>query len=336
MASADLTVSVVVPAYNHAKYLREAIESVLAQDYPRVELIVLDDGSTDDTREVLRSFSPACFYWETQQNMGQAGTLNKGWRMAAGDVLAYLSADDVLCPGAISAAVEILRSNADVACTYCDFHLISTDSKVVRTMQTGEFDYLRMVLQMITVPGPGAFFRRAAFEAAGGWNPAYRQMPDLEFWLRLGLHGKMQRIPKALGLYRVHEGAQTFQRTSRERADEPCRIAREFLALPGLPAEVRARKHEMLSHSCLISAQLHGNAGRWQVAIERAGQAIWHSPGCVLSPAVTRFGHAVCPALLPPPAEHVALGEIGAWVGASAADGSDAEQQCAASTQRRA
>jgi glycosyltransferase involved in cell wall biosynthesis len=86
-------VSIVVPAYNHADYLKECIESILAQDYPRVELIVLNDGSTDMTPAILLAYGDR-FRWENQANMGQSATLNKGWAMASGDILAYLSADD--------------------------------------------------------------------------------------------------------------------------------------------------------------------------------------------------------------------------------------------------
>src|ERR687886_65993 len=103
-------VSIVVPAYNHADYLAEAIESILAQDYPNIELLVLDDGSIDNTREVLERYAGQ-FYWETHKNMGEAATLNKGWRMSKGEILGRLSADDLLSQDAVSASVECLRKN---------------------------------------------------------------------------------------------------------------------------------------------------------------------------------------------------------------------------------
>src|SRR5207247_391526 len=92
-------VSIVTPAYNQAEYLAETIESVLAQDYPNLEYIVLDDGSTDHTREVLKKYDGK-LRWESHKNMGQARTLNEGWRKANGVYIGYLSSDDILYPGA--------------------------------------------------------------------------------------------------------------------------------------------------------------------------------------------------------------------------------------------
>ncbi|RME60123.1 glycosyltransferase, partial [Candidatus Parcubacteria bacterium] len=83
-------VSIVIPAYNAGDFLHEAIDSVLNQTYPNIELIVLDDGSTDHTRDILSSYPKGSFYWESHPNMGQAATLNKGWAMAKGEVLGYL------------------------------------------------------------------------------------------------------------------------------------------------------------------------------------------------------------------------------------------------------
>ena len=120
-------VSVVIPAYNHGKYLDAAIRSILEQDYPRVELIVIDDGSTDNTREILTKYEGR-FHFESQPNRGQVATLNKGWLMSHGEILAYLSADDLLLHGAIRNAVRCLEENADAVLTYCDFNLIDPRS----------------------------------------------------------------------------------------------------------------------------------------------------------------------------------------------------------------
>ena len=130
MRNSQPKVSLVIPAYNHAAYLAEAIDGILAQDYPNVELIVLNDGSTDETEHVLRQYPADRFYWETQPNMGQSATLNKGWRLAHGEILGYLSADDKLRPTAVSRSVECLTRNLHVAATYCDYELISSTSQV--------------------------------------------------------------------------------------------------------------------------------------------------------------------------------------------------------------
>ena len=275
-------VSVVIPAHNHARYLEAAVCSVLAQEYPHVELIVLDDGSTDDTREVLARL-PGRFYWETHSNMGQAQTLNKGWQMARGEILAYLSADDALAPGAAAAAVSALAASPDAVATYCDFELMDPASRTVRIVRPPAFDYSRLVADLECAPGPGAFFRRAAWERAGPWNPALRQMPDYEFWLRLGLQGRFVRIQHVLARFRVHDASQTFSQASEARADEPVRIIENFFARPDVPDDIRILLPRAMAKANLVSAQLHARAGRWRVAFDRMRVARATDPGRIAS-----------------------------------------------------
>ena len=137
-------VSIVIPAYNLARYLGETIESILNQDYPNIELIVLDDGSTDDTRRVLEKYAGR-IYMESQLNMGQVNTLNKGWRMSKGDILGFISADDTLLPGAVGKAVACLAANSDAVLTYCDFNLIDANSRIIRRVTTPELSFADML-----------------------------------------------------------------------------------------------------------------------------------------------------------------------------------------------
>jgi glycosyltransferase involved in cell wall biosynthesis len=256
-------VSIVIPAYNLSRYLAEAIESVLNQDYPNIELMVLDDGSTDDTQRVLEKYYGR-FYWESQQNMGQAYTLNKGWRMSKGEILAYLSADDVLLPSAVSTSVNCFLNNPEAVLTYCDFNLIDPDSSLIRRARTPEFDYREMLAKLICPPGPGAFFRRAAFESAGPWDSSLKQLIDYEFWLRLGLQGRFLRIPEVLADYRAHEASQTFA-AHEIRAEEPVLIIERFFETHSLPRDLIDLRSQALSNAFLMSFQLHLRAGKYRL-----------------------------------------------------------------------
>src|SRR4030095_9000889 len=113
------TVSIVTPAYNQAEFLRDTIESVLAQDYPNIEYVVLDDGSTDETPNILAEYGDR-FRWETHANMGQTATINKGWAMTSGEIVTWLNSDDTYLPGAVSKAVDFLQRNPDVGVVYGD------------------------------------------------------------------------------------------------------------------------------------------------------------------------------------------------------------------------
>lgn len=265
-------VSIIIPAYNHARYLDEAIQSVLVQDYPNIELIVLDDGSTDGTRDVLDKYSGK-FFWESQPNMGQAETLNKGWRLSKGEVLAYLSADDVLKPQAASSSVKALAANPQVVLTYCDFNLIDPNSTVIRRVSTPEYNYHDMVTKLVCAPGPGVFFKRSAFERAGLWNGSLRQIPDYEYWLRLGLQGRFQRVQEVLADYRVHDDSQSFARVDELRANEVLCVMSNFFETQQVPPEVLTAKNQALSNAHLIAARLHLRAGRFGHGL----QNLWHA-----------------------------------------------------------
>lgn len=281
-------VSVVIPAYNLARYLDEAIQSVLGQDYPNIELIVLDDGSTDDTRTVLERYGDR-FRWETHANMGQAATLNKGWNTSRGEVLAYLSADDVLLPHAVSTSVRHLKANPGGVMVYCDFNLIDPSSRVVRQVILPDFDYRELVTRSIRPPGPGAFFWRDAYEAAGPWDGSLRQTPDYEFWLRLGLEGKFLRIPEVLAALRVHEESQSFARMNESRAEEYVRVTTNYYRSPRVPPEVRVAEPEALSSAHLVTARAHLRSGRRRAALGNLSRAWSLCPTNVLSTTTLRL-----------------------------------------------
>lgn len=277
MTAAIPLISVVIPSYNHSRYLKAAIDSILAQDYPQVELIVIDDGSTDSSQQILAAH-PGQFHREFQPNQGQVATLNRGWQMSKGDIIGYLSADDVLLPGCISAAVQCLEAHPDAVLSYCDFNLIDPESAVVRQVQAPECSYRDMAVRMLCPPGPGAFFRRSAFEKAGLWHTGYRQLLDFEYWLRLGLHGRFVRIPQVLAGYRVHPGSQTFASSSNIRPEEPVTIMEDYFANPAVPADVRAAKDEAISHALIHSGYTHFRMGNHAQGIRAMARAFKRYP----------------------------------------------------------
>lgn len=277
-------VSIVVPSYNHRRYIGAAVQSVLDQSYPRVELIVIDDGSTDGSLEVLEALGGG-FHLESQTNAGQAATLNRGWAMASGELLSYLSADDLLMPHAVATAVKHLERSAETVMVYGDFNLIDERSRVLRRVRAPEFNYFDMVVRTSCPPGPGVFFRRGAHEAAGGWDPEFRQWPDYDYWLRLGLQGPFERIPQVLAAFRVHGDSQTLSRAPFHRAEEPVRIVRRYFeGNATIPAEVRNAQKTALSHAEVASAQLHFRAGRIGAAAAHLRAAAKLDPRVLASP----------------------------------------------------
>lgn len=282
-SAAPPLVSIVIPACNHAAYLEAAIRSVLEQSHPAVELIVLDDGSTDGTRALLERHGSA-FRWESQPNMGQARTLNKGWSLARGDILGYLSADDWLHKDAAAAAVEELAAHAEAMVVYPDTALVDEQSRLVYQLAAREYSLADMLRLFDSAVRVGGFFRRAAFERSGGWNPELSRMPDFDFWLRVGLYGSFRRIPRVLGYHRVHAGSESYSQPSPGKADESLRIIENFYEKQELPEALGALRQAAFASACLLSARLHLYAGRIGEGLARFARAIALDPVLLLKP----------------------------------------------------
>lgn len=284
-------VSIVTPTYNQRSFLREAIESVLAQTYPAVEYIVLDDGSTDNTREVLSAYG-ARIRWETQPNRGQAAALNRGWAMARGDILGYLSADDTLLPEAIEVGVRTLTGDRQLVAVYPDFYLIDQRSRVLKEVRAPNFDYRDLVVRGLCHPGPGALFRRDAYIRAGPWDETLRQAPDYEFWLRLGRLGMFGHVSHPLAGFRIHGGSQSRVAAPPARSDEIIRIISAFYArYDDLPAEILHGRAEALSTAHLLAAKSHLVARRYTTAVQRAWRAVTLHPRQLLD--VETYRHLI-------------------------------------------
>jgi GT2 family glycosyltransferase len=281
-------VSIVVPAYNAAKYIDEAVQSLLAQTYPNVEVILLDDGSTDNTLGLLTKYADRCVV-DSHPNMGQAATLNSGWARASGQILGYLSADDRLTADAVMCAVKALNENPDLMAVYPDYELIDENSLFLRVVSVPECSYPAIVLRGECPIGPGAFFRRSVFERTGGWDATLRQIPDYDFWLRVGLVGTMTRIARVLAQFRVHVGSQTFGEPSIDKADEHRYVIEKYFARTDVPAEIAPRRRFALGSAYILSARLHLRAGRYLLAMSVWWKAARYSVPSVLQPRAIKL-----------------------------------------------
>lgn len=196
-------VSIVVTTFNRKDLLPAALDSIQAQTYKNLEVIVINDGSTDGTEEVLKNYA-GIGHIISQNNLGQVQSLNKGWRLSSGKYLSYLSDDDILAPKAIESLVQVLEENPDCAAVYPQNHLISGDGKIIRNNVCGPMTQENILTDIHLKIGVGAVFRRDVYEKLNGWNSRYRVAPDREFWMRLVLSGEIRFLPEVLGYYRYH------------------------------------------------------------------------------------------------------------------------------------
>lgn len=273
------SVSIVVPVYNQAGFLRQTLQSILDQDYASIECIVVNDGSTDGSYEVATSFGERVRVI-SQPNSGQSAALNKGFGLAQGDFVGYLSSDDLLDSCAVSRLMacalqqpEALRSRLVVFPKYRTIDAAGTTLKE----QEASFDGPTAMLEDFRCTiGPGALVAKGLLQRYGGWNPEFRQIPDYEFWVRLSATAQFVQVPQVLASFRVHGGSQTFARSVPSKADESLRLIASIGQLTNLPAG--AKPDRFISSAYLYSACLHFRSGRVAAGLNRLAGAFRHSP----------------------------------------------------------
>jgi glycosyltransferase involved in cell wall biosynthesis len=247
-------VTVITPTYNRADLLPETIESILSQDYPNLEYIVLDDGSKDHTGEVLQKYGNRLL-WKSHPNMGEVRTVNAGFQMATGDIIGVVNSDDPLLPGAIRIIVEYLQNNPNVLVAYPDWNYIDQNSIPYRSMHRPEYDYVGMVSSHLCYPGPGSFFRKEGISLTGGGrDPSYRYVSDFDFWLRLGLFGPFIHVPLTLATFRVHSGSTSVKDQGIGIAEEGLQLIQSYYQRKDLPPTILAVRKKSFSSAFFQAA----------------------------------------------------------------------------------
>lgn len=237
-----MKVSIVTPSYNQERFLAATIESVLSQDYPDVEYVVVDDGSTDGSLDVARRYEPDLHALIAQENTGQVAAINNGFRATDGELLGWINSDDVLLPGAISAVVEELERDPEALLAYGDNVFIDEHGawlpQEAASARGAPFDAVTMVRECRNwIPQPGSLFRRRALDVAGLDERGYYFF-DFEFAIKLSGAGVVKYVPILLAGYRLHADSKTVGAPLR-RAHDFVRLAEGFYRSPELPPALR-------------------------------------------------------------------------------------------------
>ena len=226
MASDDRTgqgplVSVVIPSYNHARFIRDCLDSVLAQDHQPLEVVVVDDGSTDGTVETIRSYGSAVHLIE-QANGRQARGRNIGLSHARGDLVAFLDSDDRFLPGRLSSAVEVFRDRSDTDVVWSDYRVVDAAGRTIQEVRFSPRnpDFARDLLEGNPICNASVTVRRTTLLRAGGFDERVPRACDGLAWYRIAAAGgRFVHLARPLLEYRVHGGndGSRFAPMTRER-----------------------------------------------------------------------------------------------------------------------
>jgi glycosyltransferase involved in cell wall biosynthesis len=264
--SQPVTFSVVTPSFNQASYLEETMLSVLNQDYPHVEYMVIDGASTDGCAAIIRKYAPRLKYWVSEPDRGQSDAINKGLARARGDVFAYLNSDDCYIPGALSRAAEILNAHPEAGVIYGNVRMVDVAGRDLpdKTYDARDFD-LRTIREITSViPQPAAFIRTEVLRRHGPFREDLNYVMDWEMWIRLALRGvKFHRTPDPLARFRIHEDAKTFHVSPANMA-ERARVLEEHGLHPNAPWRLEAR--ELAGRLYWRAGEVDFRAGRYDEA----------------------------------------------------------------------
>lgn len=269
------TISVVTPSFNQQRYLEKTLLSVLNQSYPATEYFVMDGGSSDGSPEIIKKYQDRITGWVSAADSGQADAINQGFARCTGEVFAWINSDDFYLRGAFRKAAEFFRNHPEVDLVYGDVISVDECEKVINVMQFSSYDR-NDLLTFHIISQPGVFFRRSAWQRAGGLDLSYRLMLDHELWIRMMKTGEMAYLPIPLAAARFHDEAKNIAQAA-GFGKEAFRILETIERDEGMPSE-----RQLMSGAFLVDAFYLSNAGHSAGALSQYRQAFRLNPGRTL------------------------------------------------------
>ena len=237
------TVSIVTPSFNQGKFLEETILSVISQDFPFIEYMVIDGGSSDNSVNIIKKYQNKIDYWVSEKDSGQANAINKGWKLCRGEIMAFLNSDDTYQPGIITKVVDAFENHPDWGMSYGDGAWVDENGKCIQYRKARPFD-IEKELYCYTIIQPTIFIRRSVFESVGGLDEKLLISIDFDYCMRVAtsqfLIGTLENVYMANS--RMHSESKTSTQTIKFIYDDELIINRSLDAAKFLHNTKRIRK----------------------------------------------------------------------------------------------
>lgn len=210
-------VSIITPSFNQARFLEATIKSVLEQDYPRIEYIIVDGGSADNSVDVIKKYEDRLAWWVSEKDKGQTDAINKGFNRASGDILAWINSDDTYNPGAVAQAVKYLVEHLEVGLVYADCDFIDEEGRVIGKFNAAQTDYRRLREGYVHIPQQTMFFRAKYWKELGPLDLSFYFAMDYDLWTRIAARAPFKYLAgHTWANFRIHDFGKTTS------ADDRC------------------------------------------------------------------------------------------------------------------
>ncbi len=281
MMAGNPLVSIITPSYNQAAYLEQTIRSVLAQDYHPVEYIIVDGASTDGSLAIIGHYASQISTWISEPDSGQAEAINKGLRLAKGEIVAWLNSDDLYLPEAIGEAVAALQSNPALGLVYGNAVTIDAQGRPIGRLTFEDWG-LPELMRFRIICQPAVFMRRTALDRAGYLDPSYHFMLDHQLWIRIARLAPIQYIRSSLwAAARHHPGAKNVAQPAAFK-EETLRILEWMESQADLAPRLASQRQHVLAGAYRLSARYLLDGGMPGPALEYYSRAILAWPAFAL------------------------------------------------------
>ncbi|MCL0082949.1 glycosyltransferase [Thermodesulfovibrionales bacterium] len=202
-------ISIVTPSYNQGQFLERTILSVLNQNYPNLEYIIIDGGSTDRSVEIIKKYEEYLAYWVSEKDKGQSDAINKGFQKSTGKILAYINSDDTYNPEAFLKIAKAFNESPKTDLMFGNVNYINSHDNLVGECRFTKFDVSTLIYEGGNLHQPGVFWIRDTYEKIGGFNPKYRFCMDFDFFCRVAEIGNLNNIREYIANFRHHENSKS-------------------------------------------------------------------------------------------------------------------------------
>ena len=209
-------VTIITPSLNQARFLEATIQSVLSQDYPRIEYMIVDGGSNDGSVDVIKKHESKLAWWVSEKDKGQTDAINKGFAHAKGEILAWINSDDTYEPGAVSAAVKYLQDHPEVGMVYGDCNFINESGRVIGKFGSAQTNYRLLRQGYAHIPQQTMFLRADLWKQVGPLDPSFYFAMDYDLWTRIAARTEIKYVPQTWANFRLHTSGKTIA------ADDRC------------------------------------------------------------------------------------------------------------------